>query len=50
MKLLLGARAEPDATVGRLGSTPLGIASLKGHLTVVAALASNPNPNPNRQP
>ena len=50
VKQLLAARAEPDATVGRLGSTSLGIASLKGHLAVVAALASHPNPNPNRQP
>jgi ankyrin repeat protein len=40
VKLLLGARAETDATVGRLGSTPLGIASLKGHLAVVEALAA----------
>ena len=39
-QLLLAARAEPDATVGRLGSTPLGIASLKGHLAVVEVLAA----------
>jgi len=38
--LLLASRAQPDASVGRLGSTPLGIASLKGHLPAVEALAA----------
>jgi len=38
--LLLASRAQPDASVGRLGSTPLGIASLKGHLAAVEALAA----------
>ena len=38
--LLLASRAQPDAAVGRLGSTPLGIASLKGHLAAVDALTA----------